>query len=135
MLYKFSKHPLDCGLLLDKDCELAKWTNVFRGVARNYHMGGLIITYKYFFFFFFLYPTTRDPHPHTIANSEIHTKQGRHLGREKRFWWVDVLCWQNAKRKKDRGKKKVWKSKFVQSWEMRKKKRESQIDKKATERN
>ncbi len=47
----------------------------------------------------------RGPHPHPIANSEIHTKQGQHLGREMRFWWVNVLCWQNKKRKKDREKK------------------------------
>jgi hypothetical protein len=32
-------------------------------------------------------------------------------------------------------KKKVGKSKFVQSWEMRKEKRESQMGKKTTERN
>jgi hypothetical protein len=31
------------------------------------------------------HPTTRGPHPHTIANSEIYTKQGQHLETEDRF--------------------------------------------------
>jgi hypothetical protein len=39
------------------------------------------------------------------------------------------------RRERKIGKKKVRKSKFVQSWKIRKKKRKSQMDKKATERN
>ena len=38
-------------------------------------------------------------------------------------------------KEKKKKKKKVRKSKFVQSWKIRKKKRKSQMDKKATERN